>query len=81
MLTDLHFLQQKGMSFRFIAVTKPNLNVVNMASLATMMPIHHSSIGSTGNFVNLCYLPWSHVNESIKKKKILNFFMNLISEL
>ena len=81
MLTDLHFLQQKGMSFRFIAVTKPNLNVVNMASLATMMPIHHSSIGSTGNFVNLCYLPWSHVNESIKKKKNLNFFMNLISEL
>ena len=70
MLTDLHFLQQKGMSFRFIAVTKPNLNVVNMASLATMMPIHHGSIGSTGNFVNLGYLPWSHVNESIKK----NFF-------
>ena len=66
MLTDLHFLQQKGMSFRFIAVTKPNLNVVNMASLATMMPIHHSSIGSTSNFVNLGYLPWSHVNESIK---------------
>ena len=66
MLTDLHFLQQKGMSFRFIAVTKPNLNVVNMASLATMMPIHHSSIGSTGNFVSLGYLPWSHVNESIK---------------
>ena len=75
MLTDLHFLQQKGMSFRFIAVTKPNLNVVNMASLATMMPIHHSSIGSTGNFVNLCYLPWSHVNESIKK-----FFFEFLHE-
>ena len=48
LLTDLQFLRQQEMTFCFIAIPKPILNdVVDIASLATKMPIHHCRVQPT----------------------------------
>ena len=48
LLTDLQFLRQQERTFCFIAVPKPILNdVVDIASLATKMPIHHCRVQPT----------------------------------